>query len=219
MIAHDIDACVASVAPLSIGADTFPFRCCPQRPSDGRVCAYAPVRLLTTMPRRPASLRHRAVIGRRRLLGEIRHLQAAEQLLVRTLRALAVEGAALQAIVAAESSGSAAPAVGTTFSANFNRTPLLASLTLGLGDVVVTNDGERMTGSAPATEAVNVETATSSVAAPGAGASSIADMGSASLEFAGDGGATGPASAVRHFELANLRNAFDLDEDDDDFDF
>ncbi|OSX74662.1 hypothetical protein BU14_0275s0021 [Porphyra umbilicalis] len=55
------------------------------------------------MPRRPPSLRHRAVIARRRLLGEIRHLQAAEKLLVQTLRALSVEGAALQAVVAAES--------------------------------------------------------------------------------------------------------------------
>jgi len=76
------------------------------------------------MPRRPPSLRHRAIIARRRLLGEIRHLQAAEKLLVQTLRALSVEGAALQAVVAAESGatptargrarGAAAPAAPTT---------------------------------------------------------------------------------------------------------
>lgn len=167
------------------------------------------------MPRRPPSLRHRAVIGRRRLLGEIRHLQAAEQLLVRTLRALAVEGAALQAIVAAESAGTAAPAVGTTVSASLGRAPLPASLMLGLGDVLVANDGEPATGSSPATDTVDVETAAASLA----GAGSIADGGPASLGSGGESGATGPANAVEQLGLANFRNAFGLDEDDDDFDF
>lgn len=171
------------------------------------------------MPRRPPSLRHRAVIGRRRLLGEIRHLQAAEQLLVRTLRALAVEGAALQAIVAAESSGTVAPAVGTTISASLDGAPLPASLMLGLGDVLVANGGERATGSAAATEAVDVETAASSFAAAGAGAGSTADGGPAPMESAGDSGETEPGTAVGQVELANLRNAFGLEEDDDDFDF
>lgn len=170
------------------------------------------------MPRRPPSLRHRAVIGRRRLLGEIRHLQAAEKLLVRTLRALAVEGAALQAIVAAESSGTDAPAVGRTISASLDGAPLRASL-LGLGDVLVANAGERAAGSAPATETVEVGTAASSLAASGAGAGSIADGSSAAVGPAGDSGATGPGTSVGQVEFANLGNAFALDEDDDDFDF
>lgn len=171
------------------------------------------------MPRRPPSLRHRAVIGRRRLLGEIRHLQAAEKLLVRTLRALAVEGAALQAIVAAESSGTDAPAVGRTISASLDGAPLRASLMLGLGDVLVANAGERAAGSAPATETVEVGTAASSLAASGAGAGSIADGSSAAVGPAGDSGATGPGTSVGQVGFANLGNAFALDEDDDDFDF
>lgn len=38
VVAYDIGLCVASAAPLSVGADASPFRCCPQHAS-GRLCS------------------------------------------------------------------------------------------------------------------------------------------------------------------------------------
>lgn len=167
------------------------------------------------MPRRPPTLRHRAVIGRRRLLGEIRHLQAAEQLLVRTLRALSVEGAALQSIVDAESSGTAAPAPATMISTMQAGVPLPASAMVGVGGVQATNDVEQASGSAPATEAVEVGTVASLLASVGAGLMTVEGL----AEPAGQSGAAGSSRAVVQLGLSNVRNTFGLDEDQNDFDF
>ncbi|GAB0495072.1 hypothetical protein MMPV_006369 [Pyropia vietnamensis] len=168
------------------------------------------------MPRRPPTLRHRAVIGRRRLLGEIRHLQAAEQLLVRTLRALSVEGAALQAIVAAESAGIAAPTSASTLSAVPAAAALRASEMLGLGDVLAATDVEQASGSAPSTEAVDVVTVASALAPAGTG--SVATDVPTSVASAGDSGTVGSARAVELIGLGSMRHAFGIS-DEDDFDF
>lgn len=168
------------------------------------------------MPRRPPTLRHRAAIGRRRLVGEIRHLRAAEQLLVRTLRALSVEGAALQALVDAELSGAAAPASATAVSTVLAGVPLPASSMVGVGDVLASND-ERALGLAPAAEAVEAETVASALASVGAGL--MAAGGLTSADSASGSAAVLSARTVEHSGVGHVRNAFGLDEDEDDFDF
>lgn len=166
------------------------------------------------MPRRPPTLRHRAVIGRRRLAGEIRHLRAAEQLLVRTLRALSVEGAALRALVDAELSGAAAPASATAVSTVRAGAPLPPSM-VGVGDVLASND-ERALGSAPA-EAVEAEIVASALASVGAGL--MAAGGLTSADSASGSVSVLSARTVEHSGVGHVRNAFGLDEDEDDFDF
>lgn len=218
MISYDGGSHVASAAPFSVATDAFPFRFCLEHDASRFGLCYAAVRLLTTMPRRPPTLRHRAVIARRRLLGEIRHLRAAEQLLVRTLRALSVEGAALQALVDAESSGTAAPAPATTSSTMLASVRLPASEMLCVSDVLAASDVERVTGSAPATEAMDVETVASSLSSVGAGLMVVGGL--TPLESAFDSGAVGSARAAEQLGLGNVRHAFGLDDEDEvDFDF
>lgn len=177
---------------------------------------YTSARLVTIMPRRPPTLRHRAVIGRRRLLGEIRHLQAAEQLLVRTLRALSVEGAALQAIVAAEYAGTAAPVPASSLSVMPAATPLRESEILGLGDVLAATDVEQTSGSAPLPEAVDAVTVASTLASVGTGC--VAVDAPVPFESTRNSGLVGSARAVEQLGLGTMRNAFGMN-DEDDFDF
>lgn len=142
-------------------------------------------------------------------------MRAAEQLLVRTLRALSVEGAALRALVDAELSGAAAPASATAVSTVRAGAPLPAPSMVGVGDVLASND-ERALGSAPA-EAVEAEIVASALASVGAGL--MAAGGLTSADSASGSVSVLSARTVEHSGVGHVRNAFGLDEDEDDFDF